>query len=560
MKPLGHHREPSHTEPGGIAAQAPRGALAKMVAIAIVCGAGLALSLPPWGFWPLAPISAAVLYRVLENRGVRARALLGFCCGLGMFGPGLFWALSFSVPGGIVLIIAESCFVAVGAASVPPATGRVFGFTAAMTLAEAARCTWPFGGLPLGGVALGQAAGPLAPAARIGGEWLLVALVYLAGAGIAEVLRPACSLGRLAGLLGHKPPTGQVPIKDVPTDRTAHESPDAGLASKRSKTRKIPRFTAGAIALGFVVAVAGVAAVAPNGGHAIGTVNVAAVQGGGRRGFSMFQINPATVYEAQVAASRQLERMTARHPVSLVLWPEDTIALDGPLVGSPQEKELSHLARRLHATIAAGVTEPSGNTHFLNKIVAWNPSGRIIGQFEKVHRVPFGEYIPDRSFFSHLGNLAAVPRNAVPGHGSGLINTPVAPIGIMVSYEVFFPDRARSSVTKGAELLVVPTNTSSYSTSQVPTQEIAASRLRAIEEGRDLLQAAPTGYSAAITNNGKVLNRSVLGIRQLIIHTLKLRKGKTIYERLGDPPILILGALALIAGWTLELLRRKRTV
>ena len=81
----------------------------------------------------------------------------------------------------------------------------------------------------------------------------------------------------------------------------------------------------------------------------------------------------------------------------------------------------------------------------------------------------------------------------------------------MVSYEVFYADRGRSSVRAGAQLLIVPTNTSSYATAQVPTQEIAASTVQAVQQGRDLLQAAPTGYSAAITNRGTLLERSVLG-------------------------------------------------
>ncbi len=530
---------------------------ARIAGAALMAGVAAALSLPPWGLWPLALVATAAIYRLLAGHRSRARAVIGLVYGIGMLAPGLFWALSFSVPGGIVLIIAESCFVAAGAVLVPRFRGRIPGFAAAMTLAEAARCTWPFGGLPLGGIALGQAAGPLAPTARIGGEWLIVALVYLAGAGIAEVAAAASCWARMPDQLRKlfatpaalgSPATGTA---EAPGDST-----DA--AGERTTARRFSPLWSGAIALGAVLAVGGLAAVAPNGGHSIGKVHVAAVQGGGKRGFSMFQVDPATVYEAQVQATRQLERVTARKPVSLVLWPEDTIALDGPLTGSFQEAELGHLARRLDATIAAGVTEPVGNTRFLNKIVAWGPAGKVIGHFEKVHRVPFGEYVPYRSFFSHLGSLAAVPRNAIPGHGSGLLRTPAGPIGIMVSYEVFFPDRARSSVRAGAELLVVPTNTSSYSTSQVPTQEIAASRLRAIEEGRDLLQAAPTGYSAAITHNGQLLARSVLGRRQLIIRTLSLRRGKTIYERLGDPPVIILSIAALAAGQISDRLFRRR--
>jgi len=137
-----------------------------------------------------------------------------------------------------------------------------------------------------------------------------------------------------------------------------------------------------------------------------------------------------------------------------------------------------------------GVTEPASTTSFRNEIVAWGPRGHIVGVFEKVHRVPFGEYVPLRSLFSHFANLSGVPVDAVPGHGTGLMRTPAGPLGLLVSFEVFYAGRSHESVRAGAQLLAVPTNTSSYSTSQVPTQEVAAAIVQAVETGRDLVQAA----------------------------------------------------------------------
>ena len=122
-----------------------------------------------------------------------------------------------------------------------------------------------------------------------------------------------------------------------------------------------------------------------------------------------------------------------------------------------------------------------------------------------MHRVPFGEYVPFRSFISHLANLSEVPTDAIPGHGTGLLRTPAGPLGTLVSFEVFYANRSRTSVRAGAELLIVPTNTSSYATAQVPTQEVAADAVQAVETGRDLVQAAPTGYSAVVDQRGRVL-------------------------------------------------------
>jgi apolipoprotein N-acyltransferase len=83
----------------------------------------------------------------------------------------------------------------------------------------------------------------------------------------------------------------------------------------------------------------------------------------------------------------------------------------------------------------------------------------------------------------------------------------------------------------------------------VPTQEVAAAKVQAVEEGRDLLQASPTGYSAAITNQGTLLSRSVLGTRKVVFADLALRRGMTPYAGGGDLPMLIIGGVALLLGW-----------
>jgi apolipoprotein N-acyltransferase len=114
-------------------------------------------------------------------------------------------------------------------------------------------------------------------------------------------------------------------------------------------------------------------------------------------------------------------------------------------------------------------------------------------------------------------------------------------------------------VRTGAELLIVPTNTSSYSTGQVPTQEIAASEVQAVQPGRDLLEAAPTGFSAWINHRGVLLARSTLGASQIVPAVLQRRTGFTLYVRYGDPPALLLALVALVAGWWSAARRRTRT-
>ena len=179
----------------------------------------------------------------------------------------------------------------------------------------------------------------------------------------------------------------------------------------------------------FTVMVGGgvLAAHAPDGGPSVGRVTAAAVQGGGVRGFSKSQVDPSVVLGAAVAATDALAHHTADHPLDLVLWPEDVVSLDGPLGDSPEEAALSRLAVRLGSTLVVGVTETVSATAFRNEVVAFGPDGTLVARYEKVHRVPFGEYVPYRSFFSRFVDLSAVPLDAVPGTGSGLLRTPADP-------------------------------------------------------------------------------------------------------------------------------------
>jgi len=160
--------------------------------------------------------------------------------------------------------------------------------------------------------------------------------------------------------------------------------------------------------------------------------------------------------------------------------------------------------------------------------------------------VPFGEYIPFRSLVERVADVSAVPRDMRPGEGPGLLETDAGDLGVVISFEVFFARRARDAMVNGAEVLLVPTNASSYSSTQMPALELGAARLRAVETGRDVLQAAPTGFSGVVDHRGGVDEVSDLGRRQVLTATVERRSGDTIYTRLGDGPFVVLAALALL--------------
>jgi len=485
--------------PGSRRRAATRGGLG----LAALAGGCLTASLPPLGWWPLGPVGVALLAVALRGRALPARALAGMVAGLGLFVPGLAWMAAFSAPGYAVAVLVEAGFLAAAAAAVPPGRGRLLALAAALVLAEAARSRWPFGGLPLSGPALGQAIGPLAPAAAVAGALGLVALLAVAGAALATVCDRRTAL----------------------------------------------------VAFGVLAAVAAVAwlgGVLPRGRPA-GSLTVAAVQGGGPRGIPGVEADFGGVLARQLAASGRV-----RLPVDLVVWPEGVVDVDGPVAGSGADATLGELSRRLGATVVAGVTEGVGADRFRNAAVAWGPHGQRVARYDKVRRVPFGEYAPGRRLLARVADLSLLPRDAIAGSGPGLLRTPAGPLGVLVSYEVFFADRARAATRAGGRVLLVPTNAASYTTTQVPAQEVVAARLRAIETGRAVVQAAPTGYSALLDWTGRVVAQSGLGGASVVQGTVELRTGMTVYGRFGDGPVLALAVVAVALAWVRALRPDRR--
>ncbi|HVF76615.1 MAG TPA: apolipoprotein N-acyltransferase [Acidimicrobiales bacterium] len=455
------------------------------LAACVVAGVLTALSVPPWGWWPLAFVGLAVLAVATEGvERARRRAKLGLGFGLGMFVPGLWWMSDFHAVGGPLVMLAEAAFVMVAVIVAPPSgRWRVVAFPAALVLAEAVRATIPFGGLPMAGIPPGQVDGPLAPLARVGGELLILGAVAL-------------------------------------------------VAMRR------------VLAVAAVVLLAVLSAAAPDGGAPTGHLDVAVVQGGGRRGFRAVDTDPRQVFEAHVEATAGV-----RPGVDVVVWPEDVVDVDRPITEAEAGAVLAATADGLDTVLVAGVVEDVRGTRFANAAVAWGPDGQLLDRYDKVHRVPFGEYVPGRSFLDRFVDLSVIPRDAVPGTGPGRLDTPAGRLGVVISFEVFFADRARAAANAGGRLLLVPTNAASFKTSQVPTTQVAAARLRALETGRDLVQAAPTGYGAVVDHHGRLRARTTLGRRQVVHETVALRDGRTVYARFGDAPVIVLAAGALAVAW-----------
>ena len=499
------------------------------LAAGVVCGVPVGLSVPPFGWWPLAWLGFAAVALLLPGRSIGIRAALGLGVGVGQYVLGLWWVHEFSIAGWIALMVLSALFSAAAISLVP--TGRrrcvALGLPATLVAAEWARDRFPIGGFPLGSVALGQAGSPLAPVLRLGGSLLLTAMAVLAGVAISEMVQVLRSWRAVRSPWNSGLPVGQ----------DARRTTVAAL---------------GLVVL--VVASVGIAEASPSGaGGRLPPAEVALVQGGGPRGTRAIYTDPELVFQRHLAASGVLQP-----PLDLVIWPEGVLQSHVPFTITPDAAAVASLARNVHATVLVGVEQDVGTRQYLNELVAWNPNGQIVASYLKNHLVPFGEYVPARKFVQHFFNLVDVPFDAIPGHGPGILRTPGGPIGVMISYEVFFDERARGAVRSGGQILAVPTNTASYRSTQVPTQELAAARLRAWETGRWTVQVTPTGYTAVIDPTGRVVQRTPLDDQRVLLARVPREDGRTVYVDVGDTPFAIAAGALLALAWVLARPGRRR--
>ncbi|MGQ0615928.1 MAG: apolipoprotein N-acyltransferase [Acidimicrobiia bacterium] len=479
---------------------------AGVAGVAVAGGGLLALALPPFGFWPLAIGGMAILDRLLADAPPWSRFRRGFLLAAAVLVPTLAWMAVFTPPGYVLAVLLFAAMYGTGAALVPAsAPGRWLALPALWALVEAVRGRWPFGGVPVSTLAIGQAGGPLAPVVRVGGT---VGLALVVGA--------------------------------------------AGIALGAATARRWRPAATAATAVALALALA---AVAPR-GHAVDSRRVAVVQGGGPQGTRAEDTAGREVLERHLIASSQVTS-----PVDLVLWPEDVVDVEGPVETTPEGDELAALARRLGTTVTAGVVEgiPGDDDHFRNAHVAIGPDGTFIDRYDKVRRVPFGEYVPFRSVLERVAPDTLVDRDAVPGDEPAVLTTPAGRFGVAISWEVFFPDRGRDAIGNGGQVLLNPTNGASFTGTLVQTQQVASSRLQALATGRWVLQAAPTGFSAVIDPGGNVRQRTGIGEQRVLFATVERRDGQTWATRAGDRGALGVAAVLAAGGWLFDLRRGPRS-
>lgn len=502
--------------------RAARGLLLRAVG-ALVSGLLLVAAFPPYaqGLGALLGVAGAAGL-VLVVRGVRARTgfALGLLAGLALFTPLLEWTDFIGADAWLGLSLLEALYVGLLGAALA-VVQRLPGWpvwSAALWVgAEALRDRTPFGGFPWGRLAFSQADTPLTAYAALGGAPLVTAAVALSGGLLAAAVVAAWSR--------------------------------RGLRA--------------------VVAVGGSALVmlggllVPGPPAADGSATVALVQGNvPRLGLDAFS-QRAAVLDNHVAATRDLAARVAdgQGPrPDLVLWPENASDLD-PFTDPAAAEAIDGAVRAVGVPVLVGaVIDGPGPDLVSNAGIVWDPATGAGERYVKRHPVPFGEYIPLRSLLTpFIDRLALIPRDFASGDEPGVLDVGPVRLGDVICFEVAYDDVVRDVVTGGGRLLVVQTNNASFGRSGQTEQQLAMSRLRAVEHGRAVAVVATSGVSAVIGPDGKVRDRAEILTREVLLADVPLASQRTVATRLGALPELALSLLGLGAvAFSVRANRRRR--
>ncbi|MGW1526269.1 apolipoprotein N-acyltransferase [Streptomyces sp. NPDC001588] len=524
--------EPERLEPRSAGAPRAVRRVRRLVpaAAAALSGVLLYVSFPPRTLWWLALPAFAVFGWSLRGRTWKAGLGLGYLFGLGFLLPLLVWT-GVEVGSGpwLALVAVEALFVAlVGAGIVLVSRLPAWPvWAAAVWIAgEAARARAPFGGFPWGKIAFGQADGVFLPLAAVGGTPVLGFAVVLCGFGLHEIVRVAVDGRRGAG-----------PWRW------------AAVAALISVAAPV---------LGAVAARSLVSDKAEN-----GTATVAVVQGNVPRAGLEFNAQRRAVLDYHARETERLAERVREGKVpkpDLVLWPENSSDVD-PFANPDAAVVIEGAAKAIGVPISVGgVVERGGKLY--NEQILWDPDKGPVDTYDKRQVQPFGEYLPLRSLLGAINKnwTSMVRQDFSRGHEPGVFTMADAKVGLVTCYEAAFDWTVRSTVLDGAQLISVPSNNATFDRSEMTYQQLAMSRVRAVEHSRTVTVPVTSGVSAVIMPDGKITQRTGMFVAASLVQKVPLRSSETPATRLGVWPemLLVLVAAAGLGWGAVSVIRGRR--
>jgi apolipoprotein N-acyltransferase len=274
----------------------------------------------------------------------------------------------------------------------------------------------------------------------------------------------------------------------------------------------------------------------------------------------------AQVSSGQASSGSASSGQSSTKKVDLIIWPESP----APFYTNDSRfrNAISEMARRAGTWVVTGAigTAPPGQSRgresIFNSAVIVSPTGEWTGRYDKVHLVPFGEYLPFPSLFSFAGGLSKEVGEFEPGNSRLPLDAGDAKLGVFICYESVFPDDVRQFADQGAQVFVNISNDGWYGDSGAWSQHVNQTRMRAIENERWILSAANTGLTGSIDPYGRMVVRAPRQERTTLVAPYALTYVTTFYSRHGDwfamlCAIISLGALVERFAFSRKLQEKK---
>lgn len=506
--------------------------------LSVAGGLSLWLAFPGHDLWWMAYIGIGALALATVGVGFWRGFGLGLAAGLASFVPLLSWTGIFvgSLPW-MALSVLEALYIAlIGAVcGVLQRHGvRPLSVALAWAVSELARSTTPFGGFPWGRVAFSQADAPLLAVASVLGTPGVTFVAALVGGLLALVVHRLVTPHSRTGTPGDQ---GRHGI------RLSWQTPTAALAvlALLLGPLAIPRPTDGE-----PLQVLGVQGNVPRMGLDFNAQRRAVLDNHAN----------ATIQAAELGQAGELPQP------ELVLWPENASDID-PLRNADAAEVINEAADAIGVPLLVGGVLREPEDHSSNVSLLWLPGQGAVDRYVKQRPVPFAEYIPFRDFFRVFSDkVDLVSRDFVAGHEPGVMTVPLAAgdlaLGIAICFEVVVDDLMRENVREGAEVLFVPTNNATFGFTDESVQQLAASRVKAVELGRAVVHVSTVGVSGLVMPDGSVVGQTELFTPDLISGSVPRRTDLTLAVRLGAWPERV--AVLALAVLVLDSIRRAATV
>jgi len=517
----------------------------KRAAVALVAGALSSLAMAPFNAWPVLFLTFPVMVWLIDGagggrmQGLPAAAMAGWWFGLGYFVPGLYWI-------GYAFLVDAPTF----AWLMPFA---VLGLPAYLALFPAfgfglARLIWSKDGSRV--IALA--------ASLTASEWLRGhVLTGFPWNAFGYALTNPLALAQVASLIG---------LWGLTFLSVAIFASPAVLIDGNSRGRR--PWVAPVMALLVLIAMGifGAVRLGLQPTTTVANVKLRIMQPDLQQDARFNYAAKAEVMRKYLTLSDRASgpQSTGVRDASILIWPESAFPffLTREADAMAQIDDLLPKGTILITGSVRAPDLPPGTriTRAYNSIYAIDHDGSVLSIYDKLHLVPFGEFLPFQDWMEKLGfvQLTKVQGGFIPGTGRRTMEIPNAPRALpLICYEAIFPDEVAARGDRPGWIINL-TNDGWFGISTGPYQHLQQARLRAIEQGLPVVRAANTGISAVIDPMGRIVARLGLGVEGVLDSSLPAAIAPTVYARSGDIPIAMLVAAALILVIRRRVTKRSR--